>query len=328
MRLQQLEAQGPIALVIDESLNGAEPSTLGHQYLLGIFPLTSVYFQHGVERQATELVVDALLEKGYRVVTAPPSAAPSAAAQVRPSVVIRPQIVGLRINGFDAVFFRMLDLSGELRVTFLSLDAEREVREVRRSLAETHYKKYAHAPLLANTFQRKVRSALEVALASEPTLRHSRLLSTAGAEAGAESFVVVELPYYVNPPALGIGKFIAASYGYDSVSALNNRALSRLIQRGVEVELSRGGTPFASIQSSAFPVPDHARALGIAIEALELEEETKLHLRTRFTSASGAQICEAHEPMAEHVDGAWVVTLENAAMHAFEKYRAGECGDG
>ena len=58
----------PTALIIQDTFGSrlSNPETLGHQYIFGFIPATSLYAQHGLDAALTELLLDVLTQQGYQ----------------------------------------------------------------------------------------------------------------------------------------------------------------------------------------------------------------------------------------------------------------------
>ncbi len=314
-------------------------STIGHQYLFGLIPFTALYLQHGTESLLDELATDVLLENGYQVVAMPAASEGLLLSALAPAFVLDLKLSALRINGYDAFFFRMLDLTGILDVRIRSLSHGRIGREIRAPFSESEYRKYAHAPLLANLLERTLRKHVTAAIAERPSTRAIQFPPAGASQSvGPDNAPVFALlfPVFENPPPVGMGKFLADSYGYESVLPLTNHALLRIIQRGMEHALSKAQQRFAAFrgggdqQTAALLLAAAVSGMSVidvqllSIEAREGPQNAvalALRITSRSASASHEAVCEVVEPQAEHVDGARIVTLERAAKHVLEAFQ-------
>jgi hypothetical protein len=311
--------------------------TVGHQYLLGFIPFTSVFLQHGAGIFFDEVATDVLRENGYQVL-AVNEGARHLLPLLRPELVLQTGVKDFRLNGFDAIFFRIVTLRGELTADFFSGDGAHLLLSEKRPLEETDYRKFAYPPILSSAAERTLRREFRSLLRTVPKVRQSiaAVTDAAQADGSAEQSprapLLIFFPRFLNPPPVGLGRFVADSYGYESFAPFSNHALLRLIQRGIEggVETSggslislRGGREQGSQAWSALQDLPDLRSIEVEIQSLVVQEQPvagiAYQLRLVVHRRGGIpQIfdCSGLQREAEHMDGAWAVSLERIGRRA------------
>jgi hypothetical protein len=151
-------ASGPLVLLIQEPIP-EWTAVLGHQFALGIVPVTRIVPEKSTAAFAEEMLLDHLLRAGYRVAIVPRGSEEKAAALLCPEAIITASLPQLSVNAYDALFFRIVSITGEI-----------EIRELDRSAGDLHqwlfpfestsYRRFAFLPLLSYELERAMRQAL------------------------------------------------------------------------------------------------------------------------------------------------------------------------
>lgn len=308
--------------------------SLGHQFLLGFIPFTRVFLEHGPERFLTEVFIQVLLDEGHRVLEVPASQMRGVPPQVPLSAALTLSVEELRVNAYDAVFFRIADVAGRVLIRYLSPSNFTPLRQEEFALDATEYRRQAQAPVLSSMLQRNFRTAAQSLLQRGPSHRISRVLTEPAVDSVAASEMLwLFTPVFEKPPAPAIGEYLSASYGFASVPALPPPAILRLVQRGMGGELFRVNTAFVSVLDAGDDLsPD--RALRVFVKRLEVEDSKRIVLETRFREEADGVVqregnCAITLSELGGVDGAAVITLEQAAalsLRAFLHLPDGESG--
>ena len=334
-RLQSaLERSSPIAVVVTSSDNDdVKASSVGHQFLLGIFPFTRVFAQHGVSTFAEELAGRVLAERGYRVLFVPRETLGQTLFEVPVNLIVAPR-PEVRVNAFDLLVVRLADVSGEVACDFYSPSSLGMMRTGKSAVEENEYRRQAQAPVLADLLSRSLRSGIENCLRQAPSLREARL-DTARAEVATDTPTPIWIyaPEFSRPPAPTVGELVAGSYGYDSVPPFSYATLLRLIQKGAAAELKRASEPAVAMLSREVVRPP-SRALRIMSDCLELTEKGSIKSCFRISEESSGSVthtgrCEVEMPVPSGVDSALAVGLERSASEAiaaFMRLRQAESG--
>ena len=322
----------PVVFVVADNpfLDGGEgpfkPARLGHQFLFGLFPITYLYLQHDSGSLLSELLADTLQESGFTPLLVASPAEVSAA--FNPDLIVRPRFTALSVNAYDAFFFRVISIRGDLE---LELGGE----TVRREVALREYRSHAHAPLLSSLLERATREALREMVSQLPR-RHSNHSADG---VGTKTPLLLEEPTFTQPPSPAVGVDLAGSYGFDFTPPFTFASVRRIVQRGVVQGSRVQGVPQAALRGEWAP----SRAgswwrLATAISELDLHAESdersavKLGLDFKLETRAGQLLararCSRSELVASAVDGALVVTVERAAAALSSAFLQGGSGEG
>lgn len=306
------------------------PPSLGHQFLFGLFPITYLYLQHDSRSLLAELLVDTLQERGFTPLIV--RDATDVVGAFTPDLLLHPRFSALSVNAYDAFFFRVISIQGEIEI-------EAGGETFRRPLALREYRSHAHAPLLSSLLEQATRDALR-ALVKELPDRHS---SRGAAAPLARTPLLLEEPSFAEPPSPAIGIDLAGSYGFDFTPPFTFASVRRIVQRGVAQGGSTAGVPNAGLRGEWSPKSARAGEwwrLRTSISELVLRSEepasdapaVKLAVEFRLLSRGGHLLSAAHcvrnEPVAGAVDGALVVTVERAAATLAAAFLQGDSDEG
>ncbi len=326
------DAYSPVVLVISEPAPAeAEPHGLGHQFLFGIFPITYVYLQHAQQSLIAELLLDTLQENGFTPILV---SSADLKQSFDPDLVLRPSLPTLRVNAYDAFFFRIISLQGEIGLGVE--DRHGEIVEQRHSISTREYRSHAHAPLLSSLLERSIRDKLRELVAALPRRHQQR-----GSEQSVLTPVLLTEPTFIDPPPTSIGVDLAASYGFDFTPPFSFASVRRVIQRGMEDGSRAEGLPYAALRGEWSPSKLRAGnwwllrsgVSKLELRSRELEQEAvklamEFTLETRDGHVLSRASCAEAELLATGVDGALVVTVERAAKalaQAFLSRKKGLC---
>ena len=82
-----------------------DSSRLGHQYIFGLIPVTSLYLTTSVDSLIVELLVKVLVAKGYEPVLVPAKARKLLASSSA-ALILEPRLEAGSVNAFDLLFLR------------------------------------------------------------------------------------------------------------------------------------------------------------------------------------------------------------------------------
>lgn len=310
--------------------------TLGHQYLLGIFPFTYLFQQHGGETFAQELILTTARDLGVDAIVASTQDRDELIRRLAPGASVVLSKPRLAVTAYDLIFVRMALTSAEIPLGIRSRFGEREI-VVRKE--QTRYLSQAQAPRLAADLSALVRPGLAAALSS---IRLDGRRSEPSPDEKDERFLVlIADPRFAIPPPVGIGKSIATSYGFDYVPPFTYGSLRRLVQRGLHASAGTGRFLAASLRfdhRGLLDEPCPPRSLIVTSDIDELASRLgRIHLgltlrarvcrSSRFETLSAAR-CRVEREEVAGVDGALAVTLETAARDAGEAFLSRRPVDG
>ncbi len=319
--LDAVEKKAPIGVVVtaDEDTETRDRS-FGHQYLLGAFPFTRVFSQHGVSTAGEEVAARLLLDQGYRVVFVPGRLLDATLLEFPASLIVAPR-ARVRVNAFDLLVVRLAAVSGELECDFYSPSSLSFVRSAKVPVEENEYRKQAHAPVLADLLERSLRTGISACLRQAPSAREARLLpSTNEGTSGGALPTWIYPPEFSRPPAPAVGEKIAGSYGFASVPIFEYAKLLRLVQRGIGQAFEQRERPFVSSLSRE-PVSPPVHALRIRVDCLGIDDDGTMKSCFTLTGESAGKPgrtvkCDVEMPLLNDVDGALAVALELSAAQA------------
>ena len=325
------EDYSPLVMVVSDRprLAPRAPSartSLGHQFLFGLFPVTYLFLQHDSSSLVGELLLDSLQERGFTPLVVSPEDLDQARKAFAPDLILTPKLSSLSVNAYDAFFFRVISIQGALELSLK--DRGDSPEQQRRDVSLREYRSHAHAPLLSTLLERALREALRSIVHALPQKHATRALSSVVVTPSGPGPLLLEEPRFAEPPPVGIGMELAAAYGFDFTPPFTFSSVLRLIQRGIEDGVAQQGLASVSLRGEWSPAAARdgdwwrlqAQIATIELQARESETgAAAIRLRAHFSLKTRAGVllsqaeCERIEPLAEHVDGALVVTLEHAA---------------
>lgn len=323
-------------LLIAPPAETAEHETLGHQYILGILPVTSLYVEQGSRDFAREAILEQLQLEGHDVLTAPPESAALALELFRPNHIIEPEINHLSASAYDVFLLRIASASADVRYSLLRPDSSGAITvSASLPIAENRrlIKKTARAPLLSALLDDVVRQTV-TELLQNPVFAAAARRKRSIAAASDELLPVIA------PPRLRSGldlemlrSTLAASYGFETVPAFSREEVLRIVQRGLAqgIESALGKSPAAALQPPASFANNTVRWWNIDAEITEAQivqtGRPRLLLNamisvTEFSPAAPAgellwrRRCRVSAPRRDELDGYWVHSLQDAAAAA------------
>lgn len=305
-----------------------DPARFGHQYFLGFIPLTSVYLQHDLQSLALESAAEKFHEAGYRVAFAPEHDESLLPKLFPESYVLDVSLENIRLNAFDLLVVRLADLSGELRLDVRSPFAtDAPVRSLREPLERSEYRRFAHAPALANMLEQEINDALARAGGKLPSMRALRFAGGAPQSAVSEDPTVILAARFSAPPAPGTGEALAQSYGYQSRPAFSNTALLRIVQRGIEAGVEADGRPAVSLfhrsDARSLDVPPSTVVVSRVLRLAPTADGLELVLSLELADGSRRLDCEMRPEAVSEMDGGLVVALERGAERVARRFFGG-----
>jgi len=288
----------PRAVVVTPRGQEAD-SSVGYQFVLGLFPFTRVFLEHGPQTLLHELLIDQLQVSGFEVYSN--RSAPTQAEALKPELLIQPTIESFSLNAYDGLFFRLRSLAIEAKVPPLGAI----------SLSKKEVAKSAHAPELARFAEERIQFELRALLERHRSPRARKRKE------------LVHRLLLLPPPELSfaseqLGSTLARSYGFASVRAYDNARIARIMQRGLEQAAHALKLEAYSINGySEEAIPPGAWLLYAEVLKSEfLAESLQLRIQFNLRERSGALIraseCEANTPFVTSGDGRTIKTLERA----------------
>ena len=116
--------------------------TLGHQYLFAVIPFTSLALKRGESSLGSELLAQELNTQGYSVAFTDPESLGVAALIFRPNYVLSMSITNATATAYDALVFRILNVSGDLTLSQYRSSNMSKTPVTKRHFDETQYKKF------------------------------------------------------------------------------------------------------------------------------------------------------------------------------------------
>lgn len=334
-RLQSLlehsrsERRRMLVLTGCEEEAGGRPPTLGHQYLFGVFPLTSLFLEHRPAALLSEAISSQLLARGWEVSRGSCKEAARLILALHPDAVLEADLRDLRVNAYDLLLARRMVVSGRLVVRMSGRQgcgesatphAESPAEpsaEVSRIFSAGEFVRFAHPPQLAAILQKQLESELSVATSEAiATLPAAAPTPCTGPSSGDRQVVSVETPL-VSRAALGdTGTITAQSYGYQSAMPFTDGMVASIVRRGMAAKLARE-FPVTETLNPSRDADDEAWHVTGRIESIAFRGETlrlTAVLQLRFHGvASVTARCSTEAVQDRSADGSWVVTLEHAA---------------
>jgi len=313
-----------------------DPDSLGNQFLLGIFPLTWLYLQHSAEAMLLENILSLLQENGAETYITNADNFSAVSSSINPQLTLRAKTADLSVNAYDAVFFRILRINGELQLAASQNPNQRpeDFLLTTLSISTTKYSTGGHAPTLSLLLENSLRAAAKKAITP---LLNVKLSSPNNASATrqltANPILFIEPPKFASTEfstaptkqIASIGMQLAQSYGFSSSDNFSPGAILRVIQRGLA---AAGSSAELITVTSSVLNPNVSQNSWILkstvkkLELLDLESPRKVLITSALTmnqtqsSSNGYQQLSAHCEYAqelEDLDGDWVVALEQAA---------------
>lgn len=331
----------------------ADRSSLGSQYMFGLFPFTRLYLEHGEQSLLLELLIDVLGEEGFSVGICRAQDAQTLAELTDTQLVIYPNIDELSVNAYDVLFIRILRIYGVLTLSYENKNLASVVgpRVDRREIKQRIYRSYGLAPRLARLLERTLKEELRASVRAYEQQHQRRKQPIVALSGNSPQVVVVALPEFSNTPAADLGAVLAKSYGFRNVEAYENGVIARLLQRGMVSALEDVGVITLSVISKDF-ITRPANVLrkssvwhvATTIEEVVIEEGSwfgpdsgvslKLSFDLREQQADGRAssllqaICRVSTELDFDVDGPWVRALERAAYDLTDELfnRSGDSG--
>lgn len=307
-----------------------EIRSLGHQYVLGIIPLTYLYFQHGADTFVLELLLETARDMGLSVTVGARSEADRIRKHHPGAPVIELLPISASVTAYDVVFFRIVSMGIEGGIVLPGGGGA-----IPLAAQTTEYLASAHAPRLALMFERLARSLLIEQLRRLP-LSSRRSHGADPPPSDIPRLLRIADPSFKKGAFDEQGGMIAAGYGFASVTPFGAGAVRRLVQRGFHAGATAGSLLPVSVRQGeeslrASECPEGSVLLGSEIERLTLDDERlglEILLRAErcrtglYVPLTRAR-CEVSLPLNTRVDGAAAVTVETAARLLAERFLRG-----
>ena len=326
----------PVLVVAAEEAD-AGPA-LGHQYLLGVIPFTNLYLAHGLDTLLEETLLDLLLQQSFAPVVVYEKDFEDALGLIPAAFAVKPEAAALALNAYDALFFRILNLSGTLALTVLQQGAEAPVREV-AELDSRKYRSYGYAPELASLLVQNTKDGWEqmlpkVAAGAEQRRRLRRMLREDHLKGAVPATgVLVPLPTVAAAIEEKLSGEVTSSYGFKDAFPIKRQALARIVQRGMAAGFRSMDVPVFSLVMKAEPGSSFCKSadaacwrLSSSISSLTIVQnkgESKLRgevllmledlaSEDRVAREIKKSICRFERPVEKTRDGYYVFALEEA----------------
>ena len=248
-------------------------ATLGHQYVFGLLPLSSLFLPNGIAQSLPEIIATIFINRGYTVYFASAANLPSLIERMPQAFVVETELLNPRLNAFDLLIVRKISITGDaiLKVSSGLSPQNIFVKEIDFS----QYRKFAHVPTLAAEFYGQIGEVFSELIGEwENGLRYVHLgkkQPSVQTEKGGkeERIFFVSLPKllnYTEPFIVKLGMLTAQSFGYLNQPAYEFSAIQRMLQQGVVQGLR--GLPVASVAAMTDRPQD---LLGREVIAKEIE---------------------------------------------------------
>lgn len=309
--------------------------SFGYQYLLGVFPFTRLYFEHGEKSFATEVAIRSFEEQGFKTFTVPESHVELAIEHLCPSATLRLSLDQLRINAYDLFLTRRLSVYGEGRMeVWTKYPVFTDSYGVRKTMfplpfASAEFKRFALAPSLAYRAEIALRESIESLISREKIVRDV----VVGNRCRSRRVPPKNSLVVVSRPRLNIAEKLTAaelyeSYGFTSLP-FSDSSLARVVQRGVETGLIDLGIPAMGATSRRISIPSSEfNVLDATVSKLDLkddyldinliielsEEGDTLKAKQRLVRSH----CRVSKPLDSTLDGAPFFALELGVSEAIK----------
>jgi hypothetical protein len=307
----------------------------GYQYLMGVFPFTRLYFEHGEKSFATEVALRSFEEQGYRAFTSPESSIDLAMQHLCPSATVRVDVESLRINAYDLFLTRRLSVKGSGRLeVWTRLPSLTNSEGVKKTfyplnIDSAEFKRFALAPSLAYRAESGLRESIENLVTSERIVRDVVVGNRCRARRVApdRSVIVVAKPV-LEEPAQQSAAILYESYGFRSLP-FSASSLARVVQRGAESALIDLKLPSIGASSVSARLPSAGyQFMKIQVSDLSLVDE-KLQIQLKMTlsekgSSLGSNtklargVCRIEQSLDSTLDGAPFFSIERGVNEAIQ----------
>lgn len=264
---------------------------LGHQYVLGIIPFTSLYLEHGIDSFFTESLVQHLHAQGIAPVIVSQRFSDSYRAN---ALVLSAK---LSASVYDLIFTRFVSFSGNLIVSG---------NDVEISFGDFYSQ--AQYPLIGHLLQTEVLEQL-----SKSKITDLMSYNQPHRLQGNKGFIPVVLEFpSVELADLSVLKKFAKTYG-DSSAVFSTSMLARVVQRGAEagVESIANLEPVA-IAASFSNSDSFKEFTKIKIELTKLELKENLNVVVKYRISDQVAVCAISETIESSRDGSLNIALELA----------------
>jgi hypothetical protein len=335
----------PLLVFTAESRAGAGEKILGCQYLLGIFPFTRLYLQHGVNHLLRETAVDAAISSGLTAALLGAGSAEKTAGL--PQLGFKSELDSLSLNAFDLLFFRYLKADGQIRLKAENSSvSNRMTSETVSEIAGSEFRSYGHLPALSRLLEQSVDRSLSHHLVN------SKISTSSPSSSGLD-------PVFILPPRISSSSSVELSrrfgeaYGFSGSAAFSVGQIERVLQIGLASGAERAGLVSAQLvympSSGArlrrsVRMPDRGWLLSADVKAVRVAESAAaarplggtdrgaaIDLEMSLYSFQAGKLQLAYSKpvriyriLDDDADGAWIVTVENGAADAASKFFGGE----
>lgn len=308
-----------------EAFRANRAERLGHQFIIGIIPLTSLYLQHGSRCALEEAALEFFARQGLSAVTIGAQDLPNWQSAVHPRTALSLELLDFSVNAYDLLLIRRLVISGVLRGRQLDLNGS-TIAELSAPLNHAEFALHGQAARLSGNIHRAFQGALSAL--SARLLPGSRLRqSVATSAAGSRKILALALPNV--PQDLVFARVLAQSYGVPDYAPFSPSAAARIIQRAIHAGLP--GLSVGSVYGDAFAprngwmLQTNVTSLAAATDPMAANSVPGLQAVFEFSLRQGSlplkrARCSIWESLETKFDGAWVIALERASQTAVERF--------
>ena len=342
----------PVLLVLpgsgparDSSVPGYDRQILGYQFVLGVVPMTRLYYEHGTDSLLAEAAIDAFVDAGYQPLIVYKDHATELPSLLRKIPAFELNLERISVYAYDALFFRILSVDGILNFSSAVESSNGDADAIpSKSVYIDDYQtnRHGHGPTLAYFLEKNLREAFSRGIREGvPAIlgawRQNRLRMP-GADARVQPIVFLSLPRFQRRIDARIPQLLIDSYGYTALPPYSGSGVLRIIQRGLasgvlEYTNSLVVGPTGNSRGNKFGAlgrPVWELRAGIEdLRLLDQDDAQYLSMRFKMTlwdnsSGSSAPLwrktCRVEQKYADGVDGYWVVALERAAQRAAQAF--------
>lgn len=218
-----------------DTYNYSRGKTLGSQYIFFVFPLTRLYFQHGVNYFFRETVIEKFHDLNFDICETSfnldGEINNAILRECNPDFIIEPIIRNPRLNAYDLFFYRLLSIYAELDFNIYKWQEGRlfQVRKFTQVVDIDKFSKTGFANQLSRLFSEEISNQVDKVITS---LRASRDVSKYDFfySKSLRPFLEIERPEILKEISPELIELFNKSYGYKSNSLYSEPKISRVFQ--------------------------------------------------------------------------------------------------
>jgi hypothetical protein len=314
------------------------PTSLGYQFVLGLFPISRLYLQHGTQSLLEELLLSSLLEQDFAPYTTS-NISTSKLELIKPTSIIKPEITNVKVNAYDAIFFRILVIKGDILIQhYYKSRGQLYQHDFKKKFYSSTFSKSGHAPYLALELEKEIRRTLNkiVDQISKQSPRSASVITTDDIRANlpvttsdtARPILLVGTPEVRVEPSPELRQLFSDSYGFRGLRPLSMQAVTRIMQRGALLGLADLEDHVVAYQGETVNIARPNNSIWyyrtelidlIPTNKLDVNEGLELRFRASLSELNSSRVfqlmsekCKIRVLPHAKVDGYWVAGLEES----------------